>query len=412
MSLSNDEQLYGRAILVRFLSTSAFYLCSASTAWLVYERTGSALELAALALTLFLPMALATPIIGVSLDTWNRGTILSVSLLVQILIVAGLAVAAYSWAGTRPLLIGMGSLGLARSLDAASISAIEGTISKNLRSMQKAMAISAFATYASHIIGPSLAGLLSSLTPTHALVGACTLFGMAGALAFGLRQMQTERSAPSSYTQGIKIALKDRVLAGSILIYSSTVFFAGLTGLLPIFAKLVFAVDVSEFGYLRAAPGVGALAASLLLIGMPQIKVPGRMMMGAAILFGMLSMLFSASRDYHVALAILVLSGAAINVCLVARTSLINVRCPENVRGGIAALQGLAVAAAYQLGEVQSTLLAYFVGPTSAAALGGGLCITLCIVAVWWIPELVRFRPIAAPLMVSSPFKAPRGDSQ
>ncbi len=82
--------------------------------------------------------------------------------------------------------------------------------------------------------------------------------------------------------------------------------------------------------------------------------------------------------------------GAADNVSVVIRGTLVQLHTPDALRGRVNAVNSLFVGASNQLGEFESGFTAALFGAVGATALGG--LGTLLVVVLWmrWFPELLR----------------------
>src|SRR5581483_11493936 len=86
--------------------------------------------------------------------------------------------------------------------------------------------------------------------------------------------------------------------------------------------------------------------------------------------------------------------GGLDNISVVIRDTLALTRTPDNMRGRVAAINGLFVNASNQLGGFESGLTAQLFGPTLSVAGGGvGTIVVVLIVALVW-PELRRLRAL------------------
>jgi hypothetical protein len=74
------------------------------------------------------------------------------------------------------------------------------------------------------------------------------------------------------------------------------------------------------------------------------------------------------------------------------RSTLIQLNTPDDVRGRVSAISGLAVSASNELGEMQSGLAAGLLGATGAVVFGGAGAIVITIAWAVLFPELRRAR--------------------
>ena len=104
-------------------------------------------------------------------------------------------------------------------------------------------------------------------------------------------------------------------------------------------------------------------------------------------------------------LAILAAMGAVDMVSVFIRSSLVQLFTPDDKRGRVSSISGLAISASNELGEMQSGLAAAILGATGAVVFGGAGAIVVTLVWAWYFPELRRansFEPQALKREVST----------
>jgi hypothetical protein len=91
--------------------------------------------------------------------------------------------------------------------------------------------------------------------------------------------------------------------------------------------------------------------------------------------------------------ALAVLGGADV-ISVVIRSSLVQIRTPDAMRGRVAAVNMLFIGSSNQLGEFESGMLAALVGAVPAVVIGG--IGTLAVAAIWMamFPTLRRLDKI------------------
>jgi hypothetical protein len=82
-------------------------------------------------------------------------------------------------------------------------------------------------------------------------------------------------------------------------------------------------------------------------------------------------------------------------VSVFVRSSLVQLNTPDEVRGRVQAISGLAVSASNELGEMQSGVAASLLGATGAVVFGGVGAIVITVLWAWLFPELIRARTFA-----------------
>jgi hypothetical protein len=113
-------------------------------------------------------------------------------------------------------------------------------------------------------------------------------------------------------------------------------------------------------------------------------------MLLAVAAFGALTITFAFSRSFLLSLAILAAMGAVDMISVFIRSSLVQLFTPDDRRGRVSAISGLAISASNELGEMQSGLAAAVLGATGAVVFGGAGAIVVTLVWAWYFPELRR----------------------
>jgi len=108
-------------------------------------------------------------------------------------------------------------------------------------------------------------------------------------------------------------------------------------------------------------------------------------------IFGLATLVFALSRTMWLSLAALVVMGAADTISVVIRTSLVQLRTPDEMRGRVGAVNYLFVNASNQLGEFESGMTAALFGTVPAAVIGG---VGTMLVALLWMRVFPSLRKV------------------
>jgi hypothetical protein len=178
------------------------------------------------------------------------------------------------------------------------------------------------------------------------------------------------------------------ILLGAISLDLFAVLFGGAVALLPAIAEDRLGAGNIGYGWLRAAPGVGAVIVSALLALRPVRRRVGSVLFAAVATFGALSIVLGLTRSYAVAFVALVLLAAADSVSVFIRSTLVPLATPDHMRGRVSAVENVFVGASNELGAFESGLAAALLGVGPAVVLGG--MATLGVVGLWmtWFPAL------------------------
>ena len=237
------------------------------------------------------------------------------------------------------------------------------------------------------IIGPMLGGLmLAFLGRETSLISVAVLLS----LCFLLVNLLSKRTFPKIETErvlqslgeGFRFIAKTKIVLWAISLDLVSVLFGGVIALLPIFAEDILKIGPEGLGYLRAAPSIGALITMIALTRFPPTRHAWRNMLLAVAGFGLFTLLFAYSNYLWLSLFTLAMTGACDSISVVIRQTILQIYPPENMRGRVAAVNGMFVSSSNELGAFESGLAAKYLGPVIATVFGGSM--TLLVVALSW----------------------------
>ena len=352
-----------------------------------------------LGLTQFLPFMLLTPLAGLVADRMDRRYVAAVATGVDLVIAVVLALANARGILTLPLLFVLAALyGSARVFIGPSLSAIVPNVVP-AELLPKAIAISSVAWQSAAVLGPVLGGFL--LARNHALPywfsAATLLLAIAALLAIRHRAPPAAAKEPplKLMGDGARYVWRERFLLGCVTLDLFAVLLGGATAMLPAFAYDVLQVGDEGLGLMRAAPALGASLVAVYLGFRPIARNVGAKMLWAVAGYGLATLVFGLSTNFAFSLGTLALLGGADAISVFIRSTLVQLNTPDEMRGRVSSISGLAISASNELGEMQSGLAAAFLGPVGAVALGGAGAII--ITALWsgLFPELKRAKTFA-----------------
>jgi MFS family permease len=379
----------------------AFQVQSVAVGWQIYALTHSTLQLGMVGLAQFLPMVLLTLVAGHAADRYDRKLVSAVAMGVQALVVAVLALGAHGgWLRAGGIFAAVALAGAARAFERPSSQALlTGLVPEALFSRAISWATASFQT--ASIVGPAVGGFLYGLGAAVPYAFAAAL-ALAGALlTAGIRHDRSARERPpvtaESIFSGLHFIRRQPVILGSISLDLFAVLLGGATALLPAFARDILRLGPWGLGVLRAAPALGSLAVSGLLLWVPLQRRVGRKMFGAVVVFGLATIVFGLSRSVWLSFASLVVLGGADIVSVVVRSSLVQLGTPDEMRGRVSAVNSLFIGTSNQLGEFESGVTASLFGTVPATVLGG--LGTLAIACLWMrlFPQLRKFDRLGPP---------------
>ncbi len=375
----------------KFLVGRAVYQVGAqmqntAVGWLVYERFGSKLALGYIGLVQIIPVVCLALPAGHVADRLNRQRIILFGL--GLYAVCSLALAALAWwQGPAPLIyVLLFVLGVARAFTIPAVGALLPSIIPR-EFWANAMTWSSSLFELTGLVGPALAGILIAASGGATVVFLATVACTSTAwILFALLRPAARVVAAGATTWrdlvgGFRFMFRTRLLLGAAVLDMLAVLLGGATALLPVVAKDILHVGPQGFGWLRAAPSVGAIGMALLTAHLPPWRRAGRVLALAFAGFGGAIIVFGLSRNFWLSLTALVLTGVFDNLNVVIRQTLVQLITPDQMRGRVTAVNFIFIGLSNELGGFESGLTAQVFG-TVASIVGGGIGTLLVLIFV------------------------------
>jgi len=371
--------------LARLSVTFGYQMLLVAVGWQLYALTGDPFDLGLVGLIQFIPAMLLFLVVGQVADRYDRRAVLIACQIIEAIAAAVLFTSVLTGAISRDVILGTAFiLGVARAFELTVMQIVVPSLVP-LPLVPRAVAGSATANQTATIVGPALGGFLYAAGPAVVYGTSLVLFATAVLLTLLIR---IERTAPSrepltlsAFFAGFAFIRRNPVIFGVISLDLFAVLLGGVTALLPVFARDVFAAGPWGLGLLRAAPAVGALSMALALTRWPVERNTGKVIFAVVAAFGLSTIVFALSNVFAVALAALVVLGAADMVSVVLRMTLVQLGTPDDLRGRVTAVNGLFIGTSNQLGEFRAGAMASAIGAVPAVLIGG--IGTLVIVVLW-----------------------------
>jgi MFS family permease len=385
---------------------------SIAVQWQIFQRIGSgSASRGALALGLVggvqaIPVLLLALPAGHLADRFDRRRLLMISQFFAFLCSVGLAIASHANApvGMLYLLLGLGAT--AQAMGWPSRSALLPQIVPT-DAFSNAMTWTSSLFQVASMAGPALGGLIVNFTVTGAyVVDACCSLTFFLFLCFVVvRSVPRARESATlaSIGAGLKFVFREKVILGSITLDLFAVLLGGATYLLPLFAHDILHVGAVGFGWLRAAPALGAFVMALLQAHLPPLKRAGAAMLWAVVGFGAATIVFGLSHSFVLSFLMLLFTGMCDNISVVVRHTLVQMIPPDSMRGRVSAVNNIFVGASNEIGGLESGLSAWafakmlgpMMGAVASVVLGGiGSILAVVVVGLAW-PQVRRFGPLS-----------------
>jgi len=260
------------------------------------------------------------------------------------------------------------------------------------------------------VAGPGLGGLViawGSVAWVYAINAASFLVVIAALLMMRIdRTVDSTRpdaGARSNFTldaalEGLRFVFRAPLIRSTMLLDFFATFFSSATALLPIFAQDVLHVGAKGYGWLYAAPAVGAVLASAVMVrAVDWIERRGIVLLVAVAIYGAATTAFGFSRLFWVSFVCLALTGIADTVSMVFRNLIRQLETPDRLRGRMVGVNMVFFMGGPQLGELEAGLVANAFGPVASVVSGG----IGCLIATAWIaakvPGLRAYRRTVQP---------------
>jgi MFS family permease len=366
---------------------------------LLYERTGSAWALGLVGAVELTPILFFMVAAGNAADRFPRRNIGIVAHSLLTSAAVGLAVVAWSNGPTWVIYALLVLVGTARVFAAPAVNTI---LPQLLQPAEFANANAWLATthQLASIIGPAVGGILIAIEGSATMAFAVAAAGQA-CFVLLLTTMPVRvpphSSRPRSAREvfaGFRFIRANPLFLSAITLDLFAVLFGGAVALLPIFAKDILNVGPTGLGWLRAAPGMGAMLMALLTTRLRPWQRPGVALLWAVAGFGVATIAFGVSRWFPLSLVCLFLTGVFDNVSVVIRITLEQTITPDHLRGRVSAINYVFLGFSNEFGAFESGATAALFGPV-LSVVGGGvatLVVVLLVRSVW--PQLSRIGPL------------------
>jgi MFS family permease len=281
-----------------------------------------------------------------------------------------------------------------------------------------ALALNLTMFHAAMIGGPGLAGVLIAalggstpatrgpgLVDARALallyaLNAASFLGILFVLAVMRTSGRVDHSgaAPESPMESLRAGLRfvftTPVMVWTMALDFFATFFSGAMSLLPIVADQVLHVGPQGYGWLVAAPAVGAVLGSLYTSVHPLPRRQGKVLLWAVVAYGVATIVYGLSRSFVLTLVALASTGLADVVSTVIRQTLRQILTPDSLRGRMTSVNMIFFMGGPQLGEMEAGLLASAFTPVAVgitvSIVSGGLATLLAAGYVAGATTIVR----------------------
>lgn len=386
---------------------------------LLAEKDERALALGLVGLARVIPIVAFALFAGVVADAYDRRRVMIVTQSAMALCAVALAALSISGHATlNAVLVLTGLTAAASCFDGPARSALVPTLVPR-EHIGNAVSLNTVVLQLARVIGPALAGVGIAFLDVSWIYFAngVSFVAVIAALLWmrDLPERPARERAPisvSSALEGVRFAFATPLLRATMLLDFVAAFFAAATTMLPLVVQDVLQVGPLIFGWLGAAPSIGAVAASAWMVRHEHtIQRKGQVLLWSIAAFGIATVAFGLSRSVTVVFVCLALTGAADTVNMVLRNVLRQLITPDRLRGRMSAVNFVFSQGGPELGEVEAGVVAQAFGVGASIVSGGIGCLASTGWIAWRTPELRaygtgEFTP-AAPARLPAPAVSP-----
>jgi MFS family permease len=371
--------------------------------WVVYHMTGSAFLLGVVGFAGQIPTFILSPIAGVITDRWSRYRVLLVTQVLS-MIQAGL-LAWLSLAGKLDIwhiVILSVVLGCINAFDVPARQSFVVEMVEKKEDMGNAIALNSMMFNGARLIGPSVAGLMLSVTGEGIcfLINALSyLFVIASLLAMHVPTKQVKKNEAHlfnelkegfAYTFGFS-PIKHLILLLSLV----SLMGMSYSVLMPVFAKEILHGGSHTYGFLMGAAGSGALLGALFLASRETVIKLGRLIPAAAALFGSGLIVLSFSTHFVVSVILMVFIGLGMMLHTAASNTILQTITDDDKRGRVMSFYTMAIMGTAPFGSLLAGSLAKLAGTPGTIFVGGISCVVGALLFYKKLPELRKLvRPV------------------
>ena len=377
-----NYRLYFFGLLI---SVTGFQMLMVIQAWLVWDITGNVSSLAFLGGVLAAPTVILNLFGGVVADRFDqRYLIMIVQGAIGVLLAILASLVYFDIAGLWHVLLLSFLIAGVQSFDNPARQALYPHLIDR-KDLMNAVALNTIVWQITRVIGPVVAGsLIATVGAGVALYVAASGFAVMVLAMTAIHVRPIARAKAGSVLQsmgeGIGFVLHNRIFAFLIgMTFLNSFFGMSYLILLPIFATDMLNVGSEGLGNMYAVGGIGAFLMVVVAASLSKSPRKGFFLISGAVVFGISLIFFAYSTNYSWSLAMLFVGGAASTFYMVMVQTTLQALVPDNLRGRVFSIYSLTWSL-LPLGALQAGLIADWVNPEFAIALGGVIVAVFALV--------------------------------
>ena len=406
------------------LSFTGSFMQNAALLWnvsLLVPADRKGLALGIVGLVRVVPIIIFSMISGVVADASDRRKLMLLTQSGSAVVALGLAWLAFS--GNTSVWPVYALAALSSAVGAFDLPARQSLVPTLVprQELPNAISLNAIMQQTSQVLGPALGGIViaSANVGWAYMINAISFAAVIVALLLmrdvpGRPEQHGDAVSWQAALEGLRFVFRSPLIRSTMLLDFFATFFSSATALLPIFAQDILKVGATGYGWLYAAPAVGAtmMSAAMVLLT-SRINRRGPVLLWAVGLYGLATVIFGFSRSFWVTFSALALTGVADTVSMVIRNIVRQLETPDRLRGRMIGVNMVFFVGGPQLGELEAGAVANWLGAPFSVVSGG----LGCMLAVAWLtaatPELRRYRAVSvttAKALGTEPVRTSQGE--
>jgi MFS family permease len=385
-------QLFFSGQLISLVGT---WMQSIAESWLVYRKTGSALQLGAVGFASQIPVFLVAPLGGIVADRFNRrriviGTQISSMILALVFATLTLTGVIQVW----HIFVLAALLGVVNAFDIpARQSFLVDMVGRD--DLMNAIALNSTMFNGARIVGPAVAGILV----VRIGEGWCFLANGLSYIAVisGLLMMRVMKPARlashgpalTHLIEGYRFARHTAPIRSLLLLLGLVSLVAmPYTVLMPVFADQILHGGARGLGILMGATGVGAMLGALTLATRSGVLGLGRWVAFSCGGFGFFLVMFSFSHHFWLSAALLLPAGFCMMLGMSSSNTLIQAMTPDHLRGRVMAMYTMMFMGMAPFGSLFAGAAAEHLGASLTVSVGAVACIGAAVLFFFHLPKI------------------------
>ena len=407
------------------LSFTGSFMQNAALLWnvsLLVPADRKGLALGIVGLVRVVPIVIFSMISGVVADASDRRKLMLLTQSGSAVVAVGLAWLAFS--GNTSVWPVYALAALSSAVGAFDLPARQSLVPTLVprHDLPNAISLNAIMQQTSQVLGPALGGIViaSANVGWAYMINAISFAAVIVALLL-MRDVpgRPERHGSAAVSwqaalEGLRFVFRSPLIRSTMLLDFFATFFSSATALLPIFAQDILKVGATGYGWLYAAPAVGAtMMSAAMVLFTSRINRRGPVLLWAVGLYGLATVIFGVSRSFWITFSALALTGVADTVSMVIRNIVRQLETPDRLRGRMIGVNMVFFVGGPQLGELEAGAVANWLGAPFSVVSGG----VGCMLAVAWLaaatPELRRYRAVSvttATALGAEPVRTSQGE--